>query len=85
MMMIMWLSFDTSRTKYDKSYYVSTLKSQAVLNNGFRYIKELLMQHHNFLIHQSFETLKENNIKVYSIKTDALTLKASDIEKAKQL
>ena len=43
------------------------------------------MQHHNLLIHQSFETLKDNNIKVYSVKTDALTLKASDIEKAKQL
>jgi hypothetical protein len=42
------------------------------------------MQHHNFLIHQSFETLKENNIKVFSIKTDAFTLKASDIEKAKK-
>ena len=56
-----------------------------MLKNGFRYIKELLLQHHNYFINQSYQTLVDMGIYVYSVKTDAFTIKSSDVEKAKQL
>ena len=65
--------------------YVLNLSDTKPLQNGFRYIKELLMQHHNHLINSSYNTLKQNGIFVYSVKNDAFTLKANDLEKAQQL
>ena len=70
--------------KDDNEYYILNISGESTLKNGFRYIKELLLQHHNFFIHQSHEKLIENNIPVYSVKTDAFTILASDLEKAKK-
>ena len=56
-----------------------------VFTNGFRYIKELLLQNHNlrmYLIHQTF---KHNTMNVYSVKTDAFTIHATNLELAKSL
>ena len=36
-------------------------------------------------MHQSYQKLLENDIQVYSVKTDALTIKESDVSKAKEL
>ena len=36
-------------------------------------------------MHKSYQTLIENDIQVYSVKTDALTVKKSDISKVKEL
>ena len=67
------------------SYYILNLKDKAVLRNGYRYIKELLLQHHNFKMNQDFYKLIINNINVYSVKTDAFVIDSYNVEKAKQL
>ena len=65
--------------------YVLVLKAESKLKNGFRYIKELLLQHHNQKLTQAFDTLESNGINVCSVKTDCFTIKASDLAKAQGL
>ena len=67
------------------SYYILKLRDKAVLRNGYRYIKELLMQHHNFKMNQDIHKLIINDINVYSVKTDAFVIDSYNVEKAKQL
>jgi hypothetical protein len=64
--------------------YVQVIKAEALLKNGFRYIKELLLQHHNRKLKQAWDTLTKNN-KVHSVKTDCFTIRASDLEGAQSL
>ena len=66
------------------SYYIFKLRDKAVLRNGYRYIKELLMQHHNFKMNQDIYKLIINDIIVYSVKTDAFVIDSYNVEKAKQ-
>ena len=66
-------------------YYILNIKSKTTLINGFRYIKELLMQYHNYKIYSDIKKLNDNYINVYSIKTDALTVNKNDINKIKEL
>ncbi|MFM7988633.1 MAG: hypothetical protein ACKPKO_55905, partial [Candidatus Fonsibacter sp.] len=51
----------------------------------FRYIKELLMQHHNFYLNSSYKLLTNNGIDVYTVKTDAFTIRQSQLETAREL
>ena len=51
--------------------------------NGFRYIRESLLRYHNFKICTVAEKLTDNNIKIYSVKTDAFIIEKSDIDAAK--
>ena len=67
------------------SYYVLNLKDKAELRNGFRYIKELLLQHHNFKMNQDFYKLIIHNTNVYSVKTDAFVIDTCNVEKAKEI
>ena len=53
--------------------------------NGFRYIKELLLQNHNFDMYESYEKLKANNINVYAVKSDAFHIAQKDVRKAKKV
>ena len=62
--------------------YVLVIKAEALLKNGFRYIKELLLQHHNHKLKQAWDTLTANDIKIHSVKTDCCTIRASDLERA---
>jgi hypothetical protein len=55
------------------------------LRNGFRYIKELLLQNHNLRMYLNHQILTTNNINVYSVKTDAFTIDVNNIELAKSL
>ena len=71
--------------KEESPYFVLNVSKKTTLQNGFRYIKELLMQHHNYKIYSDVKILNDNNIKVYSIKTDALTVHKNDIDKIKSL
>ena len=64
-------------------YYILNLKDQAQLKNGFRYIKELLLQFHNYEMYKSFQRLKGKHIQILSVKTDAFVINTSDVEKAK--
>ena len=52
--------------------------------NGFRYIKELLLQYHNFTMYDAYHRLKETNIFVSSVRTDAFVINTADLEKAKE-
>ena len=69
----------------DNVLFVLNLSASASMTNGFRYIKELLMQHHNYHLHCCYNTLLKNKINVATVKTDALTIKKKDLEKAKAL
>ena len=57
-----------------ESYYVLNLKDKAQLQNGFRYMKELLLQYHNFKMYQDYYKLRSNGVKVYSVKTDTFVI-----------
>ncbi len=77
-----------SKTKFKKEgnpYYVLNVSKQTTLQNGFRYIKELVLQHHNYKIYTDVKLLKKNNINIYSVKTDALTIHKDDVDKVKTL
>ena len=62
-----------------------TSNKETKLMNGCRYIHELLLQYHNHKIYTDAKILTDNNIKSYSIKTDAFTIDKSNIEIAKTL
>ena len=72
-------------TKNKGKYYVLNVTDNAVLKNGYRYIKELLLQYHNYRIYKDYNTLRENDIKVFSVKTDAFTILRKDLQKAMKL
>ena len=68
-----------------RSLFILTLSAEASLTNVFRYIQELLMQHHNFNLNKSWELLKANGIDVYTVKTDAFTIRQSQLDAAEEL
>ena len=67
------------------NYYILNLKDQAQLKNGFRYIKELRLQLHNYEMYKAHINLKQNNAKIYSVKTDAFVKREKDLEPARKL
>ena len=69
----------------EASFYVLNISDEKELVNGFRYIKELLIQAHNFRMYSDYMTLTKNNIDVFSVKTDAFTIRQEDNEKAIKL
>ena len=48
-------SIETNET--DNKHYILSISDRAKLRNGFRYIKELLLQFHNYFIYKSFNKL----------------------------
>ena len=52
------------------------LKAEKQLRNGFRYIKELLMQGHNFKLMQAYDIVEKAGVELYSVKTDCFTIPA---------
>ena len=72
-------------TKNKGKYYVLNVADHAVLKNGYRYIKELLLQYHNYRKYKDYNTLRENDIEVFSVKTDAFTILRKDLQKAMKL
>ena len=68
-----------------KQYYILNISDQVDLNNGFRYIKELLLQHHNLRMYNDYNKLKNAGINLYSVKSDAFTIKKNKLELAKEL
>ena len=72
--------FETKETEGTK-YYVLSVSEKKTLINGFMYFKELSLQYHNFKMYEAYKTLSENNIIVYSVKTDCFTIHADDVVK----
>ena len=71
---------ETKETEGAKYYVLSTSEKKTLIN-GFIYIKELLLQCHNFKMYEAYKTLNDNNITVYSVKTDCLTIHEDDVPK----
>ena len=69
----------------EKRCYALCFKGKQSLNNGFRYVKELLMQLHNYKMYKMYNKLVALNIKVYSVKTDALTIHKNDFSKIENM
>ena len=53
--------------------------------NGYRFIKELILQHHNFDMNEAYETLMRDGVKVYSVKTDAFVIDKCNLGQAKEV
>ena len=68
-----------------ESYHILTLKDRAQFKNGFRYIKELLLNYHNFKMYEDYHKLRKALVSVYSVKNDAFVIGQSDVEKANGL
>ena len=66
-------------------YYIVSTSGERKLMDGFRYMKELLLQNHNFHMYDSYEKLNANNINVYAVKSDAFHIAKKDIRKAKKV
>jgi len=65
--------------------YCLSLSAEKKMTNGFRYIKELLIQNHNIRMYNDYQILKNNGVSVYSVKTDAFTIDKTNLEKVKGL
>ena len=68
-----------------EKHYVLNISDTKALMNGYKYIKELVLQNHNYAMNTAYETLLENNINVYSVKTDAFVIDMFNLKKAKDL
>ena len=68
-----------------KEYFILRIADTASLSNGFRYVKELLLQEHNFQMLEAQLRLSEHSIRIYSVKTDSITIRASDMESVRRL
>ena len=65
--------------------FILNLSAEQDLTNGFRYIKELLMQHHNFYLNKCRRLLEAHDITVYTVKTDAFTIPKVCLREAEEL
>ena len=77
-------AWNTVYTELEEKYYCLTVSDRATLRNGFIYIKELLLQYHNFKMYQDYLKLVENNVDVWSVKTDAVVIRREHLRRAKK-
>ena len=68
-----------------KCLFILNLSAECSLSNGLRYIKELLLQHHNFYLNRCWKLLQASGVDVYTVKTDSFTILSSRIEEAEEL
>lgn len=69
----------------ETTVYCLSLSAEKKMTNGFRYIKELLIQNHNIRMYNDYQILKNNGVSVYSVKTDAFIIDKTNLEKVKGL
>ena len=65
------------------TYFVLNTTVRQKLVNGFRYIKELLLQYHNYAMYEAYTKLEAKGIKVYGVKSDAFSIHQDDLSKVK--
>ena len=65
------------------TYYILNTTDRQTLVNGYRYIKEMLLQYHNYAMYEAYIKLEEKGIKVYSVKSDAFTIHQDNLSKVK--
>ena len=73
-----------SKKKCGKSCILN-IETKADLHNVFRYIKELLLQHHNFEMYTDHTKFRNVGIQIFTVKSDAFTIRNSDAEYAKDI
>ena len=66
-------------------HYVLNISDTKTLSNGYRFIKELILQHHNFDMNEAYETLMRDDVMVYSVKTDAFVIDKCNLAKAREV
>ena len=66
-------------------HYVLSISDTKTLRNGYKYVKELILQHHNFDMNEAYETLMRDNVVVYSVKTDAFVIDKCNLGKAREV
>ena len=66
-----------------KHYVLNISDTHKTLMNGYRFIKELILQHHNFDMNEAYETLMRDDVMGYSVKTDAFVIDKCNLCKAK--
>ena len=72
-------------TSMGDTYYILNTTDKQQLVNGFIYIKELLLQYHNYAMYDAYTKLRNNDVKVYSVKSDAFTIHEDDLNKLKSI
>ena len=65
------------------TYFVLNTTDRKTLVNGYRYIKELLLQYHNYAMYEAYTKLEAKGVKVYSVKSDAFTIHQDDLSKVR--
>ena len=70
-------------TKEGEKYYILNTSDRQTLVNGYRYIKELLLQYHNYAMYETYNILVKNGIGVCSVKSDAFTMHKYDFDRVK--
>ena len=70
-------------TKEGEKYYILNTSDRQTLVNGYRYIKELLLQYHNYAMYETYNILVKNGIGVCSVKSDAFTMHKHDFDRVK--
>ena len=65
------------------TYYILNTTDRQTLVNGYRYIKEMLLQYHNYAMYEAYTKLEEKGVKVYSVKSDAFTIHQDDLNKVR--
>ena len=65
-------------------YYILNVSESRKLMNGFRWIKEMLLQNHNHRMYKAYTALKEKGIDVFAVKTNAFHIRKDDIKKSQK-
>ena len=66
-------------------HYVLNLSDTQTLKNGYKFVKELLLQNHNHSMNVAYERLIKNDVRVYSVKTDAFVVDKCNVGKVRGL
>ena len=74
---------EEDKTTFGETYFVLNTTVRQKLVNGFRYIKELLLQYHNYAMYEAYTKLEAKGVKVYSVKSDSFTIHQDDLSKVK--
>jgi hypothetical protein len=69
----------------NKKYYILTKTEEAQLENGFVFIKEMLLQGHNFKMYEAYKKLWVADVNVISVKTDAFVIDPAHLELAQSV
>ena len=69
----------------EEKHYVLNISDTKKLKNGYRFIKELILQMHNYDMNEAYENLMKSNVTVYSVKTDAFVIDRCNLKKAKEV